>query len=306
MPRRLQSGPVKRGFEEATRRIPISSIKLLKRVSDAVKLTPKYNQIGVSIREVGVVEPPIVTPDRADPEQYLLLDGHLRLEVLKELGRTDVVCIVATDDEAFTYNKRINRIAIIQEHRMILKALERGVSEERLAKVLNVNASHIKRKRHLLDGICPEVAELLKDKHVSINTFWQLKKLLPLRQIEAAELMAAMNKFSIGYAKSLVAASPRAQLVNPDKPKSYRGLSPEQITLMERESANLEREFKLAEQAYGTNHLDLVLAKGYLSRLLANVRIVRYLAQHQAELLTEFQRIAEVETKAVVPATATY
>src|SRR3546814_2416822 len=63
-------------------------------------------------------------------------------------------------------NKRINRIAIIQEHRMIIKALERGVSEERLAKALNVNVSHIKRKRRLLEGICPEVAELLKDKYV--------------------------------------------------------------------------------------------------------------------------------------------
>jgi hypothetical protein len=57
-----------------------------------------------------------------------------------------------------------------------------------------VNVAHIKRKRHLLDGICPEVADLLKDKHVSIHAFWQLKKLVPLRQIEAAELMVAMNK----------------------------------------------------------------------------------------------------------------
>jgi hypothetical protein len=81
---------------------------------------------------------------------------------------------------------------------MILKAIERGVSEERLAKALNVNVAHIKRKQHLLDGICSEVAELLKDKNVSINTFW-LKKLVSVRQIEAAELMVAMNKYTIGY-----------------------------------------------------------------------------------------------------------
>ncbi len=299
MPRRLHTGPVKIGFEASSRRIPISAIKPLRRVGDGVKLTPKYNQIGVSIREVGIIEPPVVAPDRSDPGHYLLLDGHLRLEVLKELRQTDVVCLVSTDDEAFTYNRRINRIAIIQEHRMILKALERGVSEERLAKVLNVNVSHIKRKRHLLDGICPEVAELLKDKHVSINTFWQLKKLTPLRQIEAAELMIAMNKFSIGYAKSLVAATPRAQLANPDRPKTVRGLTSEQIALMERESANLEREFKIVEQSYGTNYLDFVLAKGYLAKLLQNTRVVRYLSQHQAEILSEFQRIAEIETRAV-------
>jgi hypothetical protein len=68
--------------------------------------------------------------------------------------------------------------------------------------------------------------------------------------------------------------------------------------MMERESANLDREFKMAEQSYGANHLDLVLAKGYLTKLLGNSRIVRYLAQNQREILTEIQRIAELESAA--------
>jgi hypothetical protein len=43
--------------------------------------------------------------------------------------------LISTDDEAFTYNNRVNSIAIIQEHKMILKAIENGVSEERIGKV---------------------------------------------------------------------------------------------------------------------------------------------------------------------------
>jgi len=73
------------------------------------------------------------------------------------MDETDVTCLVSTDDEAFTYNKRVNRIAIIQEHRMILKAVERGVPEERIAKALNVDVRSIVLKRRLLDGICAEV-----------------------------------------------------------------------------------------------------------------------------------------------------
>lgn len=298
MPRRASDMPVRMAFEEAGVRLAISAIKPLRRVADAVKITPKFRQIVTSIREVGIIEPPIVARDRYEPGQFLLLDGHLRLEALRDLGETHVVCLISIDDEAFTYNKRVNRIAIIQEHRMILKAIERGVSEERIAKALNVDVSHIKRKRRLLDGICPEVAEILKDKHISINTVWELKKLGPIRQLEAAELMVAMNKYTIGYAKSLVAATPQSQLAEPTRPKTIRGLSSEQMALMERESTNLEREFKMAEQAYGTNHLDLVLAKGYLGRLLGNSRIVRYLAQHQQEILAEFQKIAEMDAKA--------
>lgn len=296
MPHGPFSATVKIGFEEAGKRIQIASIKPLHAVSEAVRLTPKYAQIVASIREIGIIEPPVVALDRSQPGQYLLLDGHLRIEVLKELGEAEVVCLVSTDDEAFTYNKRVNRIAIIQEHRMIMKALDRGVSEERLARALNVNVGHIRRKRRLLDGICDEVAELLQDKHVSINTFWQLKKLAAPRQIEAAELMVAMGKYTIGYAKALVAATPREQLVRSELPKTVRGLTAEQLALMERESANIETAFRLAEQSYGENHLDLVLAKGYLARLLGNERVLRYLEQNHAELLAEFRRLTSLET----------
>ena len=271
-------------FEAASRRLAIADIQPLKIVAAAVKQTPKYAQIVASIGQVGIVEPPVVSRDRDDPGKYLLLDGHLRIEALKDRGETDVVCLISIEDEAFTYNKRVNRIAIIQEHRMIIKAIERGVSEERLAKSLNVDVASIKRKRRLLDGVCSEAAEILKDKHIAIHAFAELKKLAPLRQIEAAELMVAMNKYTISYAKSLVAATPQSQLAEGHKPKSVRGLSNEQVALMERESANLEREFRIAEQSYGTDHLDLVLANGYLGKLLSNARVVRYLAQHQQEI----------------------
>jgi ParB-like chromosome segregation protein Spo0J len=298
MTRKGANSPVKMGFEETSVRIAIADIQPLRLVSSTIKKTPKYAQIAATIREVGIVEPPIVARDHSEPGKYLLLNGHLRIDILKDMGETDVVCLVSTDDEAFTYNKRINRIAVIQEHRMIRKAVERGVSEERIARALNVDVSNIKRKRRLLDGICPEVAEILKDKHIAIQTFTELKKMVPLRQIEAAELMVAMNKFTISYAKSLLAATPQTQLVESEKPKQVKGLTEEQVALMERESVNLEREFRIAEQCYGTDHLDLVLVNGYLGSLLGNARVVRYLAQHQREILAEFQKLAETRSAA--------
>jgi ParB-like chromosome segregation protein Spo0J len=285
-------------FEEAKLRIAITDIQPLRLVSSDIKKTPKYAQIVASIREIGIVEPPVVARDHSDPGKYLLLDGHLRIDVLKDMGEINVACLVSTDDEAYTYNKRVNRIAMVQEHRMILKAVERGVSEERIAKALNVDVQTIRRKRQLLEGICPEVAELLKDKHIAIHTFTELKKMVPLRQIEAAELMVAMNKYTVSYAKSLLAATPQVQLVESSKPKQMKGLTDEQVALMERESVNLEREFRIAEKSYGTDHLDLVLTNGYLGKLLGNARVVRYLAQHHREILTEFQKLTEIETAA--------
>lgn len=286
---------LKLAFEPASLRIPLSQILPLRPVPENVKKSVKYAQIAASIKEVGIIEPPVVVRDAGEPDTYHLLDGHLRLEVLKNEGIGAVVCLISTEDEAYTYNKRVNRLAIIQEHRMIITALERGVSEERLAKALNVNIKAIRSRKRLLEGISPEVADILRDKHVAINTFRELRRLRPERQIEAAQLMVAMNRYTIGYARSLVAATPAELLTKAKKGKSLRGLTAEQIDLMEQEAAKLQRHFKLIEKDYGADHLDLVLASGYVGRLLANARVVGYLAQCHPEILAEFQKVRDAQ-----------
>ena len=286
--------PVKLGFEELSLRIPIDAILPLREVTAVVRKSVKYAQIAATIAEVGIIEPPVVARDAQDYDRYHLLDGHLRIDILRTRGDTEVVCLVATDDEAFTYNRRVSRIAIIQEHKMILNAIKKGVSEERLARALNVNISSIRTKRSLLVGICPEVVELLHDRHVPINTLRQLKILKPVRQIEAAQLMNAMNRFSITYARSLVAATPDAQIADGHR-RQLPGLTDEQFALMQSESENIEREFRMDEANYGSDHLDLVLAIGYVSRLLSNARVVRHLAQFHADIEAEFQKIADLQ-----------
>jgi hypothetical protein len=280
-------------FELEQRVVLLSNIVPLRIVSERIKSSQKYKQIRSSIEYSGLAEPPVVARDKTAPDKFILLDGHMRLAVLEDMNVATVTCLVATDDEAYTYNKRINRLATVQEHQMILKAIERGVPEEIIAKVLNVNVQNIRSKRRLLNGICSEVVELLKDKHVPLNTFGELRKMQPIRQIEAAQLMVAMNKYSLSYAKSLLGATPSSQLVDAAKPKKVSGLSSEQIALMERESANLDREFQLLEETYGEDHLDLVIALGYVKKLIENARVVRFLAQHYPELLAEFQAVAD-------------
>ena len=282
-------------FEAESVLVEVSNLLPVKLLQKRVKKTRKYRQITASIDDIGIIEPPIVARNGSKNGKFLLLDGHLRIEVLKDLGVDSVTCLVATDDEAFTYNKRINRLATIQEHRMILKAVERGVPEERIAKALDVNVTTIKQKRRLLDGICPEAAEILKDKNCPISTFESLKKMKPLRQVEVVELMITMNSYSVSYSKALLAATPQEQLVNPGKPKSFKGVSPEQIAKMEQEMANLQRDIKLIEDSYGPDHLNLVLARGYLVSLLNNDKVLRYLDQNHTEILTELRKISEID-----------
>ncbi|PYD48503.1 plasmid partitioning protein RepB C-terminal domain-containing protein [Novacetimonas pomaceti] len=285
---------VRIAFEQASIRIPIAEIGLLRDMTPAIRKTIKYGQIAASIAEVGLIEPPVVARDGRNPNRYHLLDGYLRIDILKAREQPEVVCLVALDDEAFTYNKRISRLATIQEHKMILNAVRKGVSEERLARALNVNIDSIRHKRTLTEGICPEAIDLLKDRHIPIATFVELKRLKPVRQIEAAMAMNSMNKYSVSYAKSIVAAT-REDLLVATRRRPARGLTETQITIMERESATLDREFKIIEKDYGRDHLVLTLAVGYIRALLGNARVVRYLAQCHPMILAEFQKIAQFQ-----------
>jgi len=280
-------------FEPNSIRIKLLDILPVKQLPPTVKKTKKYRQIVASVREIGIIESPIVARQPKKPSQFLLLDGHLRIEVLKDLGIDEVTCLVATDDEAFTYNKRINRLATIQEHKMILKAIERGVPEDRIAKALDINISSIRQKRKLLDGICHEVVELLKNTHCPVSTFQSLRKMKSMRQVEVVELMIAMNNFSVTYSRALLAATPQNQLVDAGKPKNFKGVSPEQIEKMEIEMANLQREMKLIEDSYGPDHLNLVLARGYLVSILSNTKVERYLNNNHDEILGEFRKISD-------------
>lgn len=274
----------------------VADIQPLHLVTDATLKSSKYAQIVSSVREGGLVEPPVVARDPDASEKYIL--GWTRPNSrFAGAWNVSVECLIATDDEAFTYNKRISRIAIIQEHLMILKAIDRGVPEEVIAATLNVNVQQIKLKKRLLKGICPEVIDLLKDQFAPMNTLAELRKMAAMRQIEAAQLMLAMNKFSINYAKSLVGATPESQLVDSGAKKST-GLTEDQMAMMEQESASLDREFRLIEDSYGADNLDLVLANGYLIRLLENARVVRYLAKNFPELLGEFQKMADPSSRA--------
>ena len=290
--------PVKMAFERGISCIALADILPLRGIRPGLKASKKYTQIAASIREVGIIEPPVVARQRGADGKYLLLDGHLRIEALKDMGETEVQCLLATDDEAVTYNRRISRISIVQEHKMIMKALERGVAEQRIAKALDVDIAFLRAKVRLFHGICAEVIDMLKDKPIPMNAVTILKRMLPLRQIEAVELMVAMNKFTASYARSLLAATPQTQLVEPAKPKRVQGLTERQMQLMQRESVSLDRQFRLIEQTYGTDHLDLVLVNGYVARLIANARIAKFLTQHHAEVLDAFRRIVAVKTAA--------
>jgi ParB/RepB/Spo0J family partition protein len=276
-------------------RLSIDAILPVRKIKNPHKTIVRYQTIVASIKEVGLIEPLVVFPQKDQPGQYLIMDGHLRYYALKEIGTTEVDCIISHEDESFTYNAKINRVFPIQEHAMILKAIKNGVSAERIAATLNLKVDRVRESINLLNGVHSEAVEIMKDKQITQSAIRFFKKVTHLRQIEMAELMVSANNFTCGYAEALVMGTSKDQLVNPDQPKQVKGLSAEELARLEQEIKAVEPNFKAVEQSYGENMLNLTLAKGYVKKLLLNAKVVRFLSSKHPDICSEFEAVAAME-----------
>ena len=284
------------GFEPERIVLRLEQILPVRHIKDPAAKFVRYAAIVASIKEVGVIEPLMVYPAKGNPGNYLLLDGHLRYCALKELEIGEVECLIAKEDESFTYNAKINRLSPIQEHTMIMKAVKDGVTPERIAAALNLSLQYVRSNMTLLTGIHSEAIDLLKDKQISPGAIRILKRVNAVRQIEMAEMMVSMNTYAKGYVEAIFLATPKEQLTDPGTPKRVRGMSAEDIAKMEYEMEGLERDFKAIEESYGKNVLHLTLARGYVKKLLENSRVVRFLSTKHSDVFTEFDALVAAES----------
>jgi hypothetical protein len=291
----VASTKIRLAFKQNEIVIPIANVVLQKTISASFRRTQTYRQIAASLDQVGLIEPVVVFP--RGPDDYLLLDGHTRIDILKSRGITEVRAIFATDDEAYTYNKRVNHAPPVAQHFMILKALAHGVSEDRIAASLSVNVANIRKRRDMLDGICPDVVEILKTKHVTADAFAVLKKMKPFRQIEAAEHMTASATYSVKFAKALLAVTRPEFLLQPLSTRQLEANSKGATVMLEHETEMLVRDLKAVEDSYGTDILALTVICGYIERLLENVRVERHLSKHHPDILNTL-RSSVAETRA--------
>ena len=285
----MANSKVKSAFNQQVVVLPIDVIVPQKQLSPEFRKSTTYKRISSSLEHIGLIEPLVVYP--RGPRDYLLLDGHARLDILQQSGVTEVRTIFAMDDEAYTYNKKVNHAPPVAEHFMMMKALSHGVSEERLAQVLNVSVSAIRQRRNMLDGICEEAVEILRNSDVCAGVFAALKKMKPIRQIEAAEQMHATGTYSVRFAQALLEVTRPELLVEEivKRKPTIEATSKAAQAMLEEETDLLIRELKAVEESYGTDMLTLSIACGYIERLLSNSRIEKHLGKHHPDILGELR-----------------
>ena len=286
---------LKLGFLLEMVKVPIAKLVPTKPLSDRDKASERYKKIAASVREEGLSEAPVVSRDGRS-SRYFILDGHVRVSVLADAGAEEVDCLVSVEDENYTYNAKVNRIAPIQANRMILKAIAAGVPEERIAKALNIEASTVRASQWLLEGICPEAVDLLKDKPVCVAALEMMKRVKPMRQIAMAELMNASKVYTGSYARAMFVGTPENELIDSAKKRRGKVLSTEDAAKIDNERRSLERDYLLLSESYGENVMELTLARDYVKKLFASGKVVRYLTQKHPDPYAALQKIVESAT----------
>ena len=284
------------GFAMKKIRLLLENILPVRQITEAQKKANRYETILASLKAVGLVEPLVVFPQKGQPGKYMLVNGHMRYYAIKELEMTSADCIIANDDEGFTYNARISRLPAIQEHKMIARAVKNGASLERIAAALNISPRLVQASLNLLKGIHDEAVELLKDKPIPPKSLWLLKKVTGERQIEIARLMIDANNYFAGYAEGLVLGTRKELLAAGNQSRKKKGMTAESIAKMEQEMETLESGMKAITENYKENMFTLQTAHTYIKALLKNTRVAKYLKAKHAEIATEFQNIATAET----------
>jgi hypothetical protein len=172
---------------------------------------------------------------------------------------------------------------------MILRAIKNGVSEERIAAALNVHVSSVRQKRDLLDGICDEAAELLKNRFVTVSTFRILKRMKPYRQIEAVELMTAAHNFGKPLATSILAGTRAEDLVGSSRHKCVNRLNKNEVAQMQQVMGSLQQDLAAIKDHCGNDALTLSVSLKFISKLLTYEEIRKYLSKNHRDIVEELE-----------------
>ncbi|MGA0910803.1 MAG: ParB N-terminal domain-containing protein, partial [Burkholderiaceae bacterium] len=81
-------------FDPEPHQIPHDTLMPSKRIPDGVMNTRKYKQVVSSIHEIGLIEPLSVIQHDPAKSEFILLDGHLRVSALKDLGVHEAPCLL--------------------------------------------------------------------------------------------------------------------------------------------------------------------------------------------------------------------
>lgn len=276
------------------RLIPLGAIECEPELASPARSDPGYSRLAESIKRHGVVQPLIVRPDTTKPDRYVLMDGRIRYDILLAMKASTVECLVSFNGEPYTSTHATGRLCAIQQHHMFQRAMKRGLGLEAIAEVIGMTRKNIYRKTQLLARISDPAAALLDCERAPFSTYDALRLVGPARQQRIAELLVATRNFSGPYTACLLAATPAEQWADTGGAATDPRLTAADVDRLRREREPMESRFLNAHRQLGAVSLRLVVAQGYLHRLLSEHEVLAFLHREFPGQLETFQRILTI------------
>ena len=280
---------VNQAFQNKLITMDVSNIVPSKELTKQILTSKKYQTILASIKAIGLVEPLVIAFKGG---KIILLDGNIRLHILKTLGIKKTDCLVSTDDEGYTYNRHISHLSNVQERNMIIKAIDNGVPMEKIAAALGIDIKTLKDKKNLLENIHPDVVEMFKTCKISSKTFDYLRKMKDIRQIEVARFMCNANNFTAPLAHHFwVDTKPEMLRVQPLKRNAE---DIEKLASLENAIGKIHKEYRLIYGDFGKHVAKLQVVQAWVRGIFGNARAQKFLEKQYPDIARRLGELVDL------------
>ena len=103
--------------------------------------------------------------------------------------------------------------------------------------------------------------------------------------------MVASNTITVAHAEALLKATPPEQRADLKPAEKAKTAPMEQLVKLEKEMSQVQSSYREGESTHGSDLLKLVVAKGYLTKLLSNEAVNSYIHRHEPEILEQFELV---------------
>lgn len=247
-----------------------------------------YRRILTSIEKIGLIEPLCVY---AEDDQYIILDGFLRLLACRELGYETMPCILYKDKEAYTFNRMVNNLSGFQEIKMMRKSLE-SLDEKTIADTFGMKSIRYRLAPTLVQQLHPSVAQAFEKELMGKTAAMEMLCVKPERQAEMLREMKRVNDFTPAFIRALILKTPAEQR-NPSKnPRlsKKREEREKRLELVDRlEEAEKQHEFYTG--LYRQYTADLLKISLYVRKIITTPEIRDYLERLHPSVFGEMCEI---------------
>jgi len=245
-----------------------------------------FRKILASIKAIGLIEPLSVYPDNG---AFVILDGFLRYTVCKELGVKRVPCLIHKDNQAYTFNRNVNRLSGYQEVRMLRKSLE-TLDAKTIAATFGMTTIRHRLAPSLTKHLHPNVLAAFRDNLIGRTCAMEFTNTCHDRQLEMLADMKRVGDYSPTFCRTLVIQTPASRRAKKEVRKSWAEDDVRKQQMLAR-LQHAEKQHAFYAQLYRQYSTDLLKLVFYVRKMLANAKVESHLQSHNSEILVRFRQV---------------